>query len=436
MSHSASLADYRAALTTPAARWPVITSLVGRLPIAMIGMSILFYVRDRTGSFATAGLVSAATLFGVAFGSVVQGRIVDRLGPTRPLLTISTVFILLVCGQIALVESSAPVPALVALGLCIGLCEPQLGTASRALWRRLLPPGPARTAALSYEAISVEVFFILGPGLAGVLAASPWPGTGLVVGTVAMVGGSAGFALTPTVRSWRPEPRAERATPRPPGSASRLTRLLGAFAVPGMRTVALAVLGFGVVIGFVEVAVPAAATEAGHPAVGGLLLSLWSVSSVVFGLLYGLRPWPRPLYLRLPVLLGGFALLTTLLAVPVTLVGLAGAMFVVGALVTPQSMAHSLAVEAVAPSDKAAEAFGWVITSVTIGIGLGQSISGQLVENVGVPQAFLAAAGCGAAIAGLVFLFRRTVAVAEEEPEAVAGTPRRTADSDPAHSSS
>ncbi|MCP2332730.1 MFS transporter [Actinoalloteichus caeruleus] len=433
MSHSASLADYRAALSTPAARWPVITSLVGRLPIAMIGMSILFYVRDRTGSFAIAGLVSAATLFGVAFGSVVQGRIVDRLGPTRPLLTISSVFVVLACGQIALVESSAPVPALVALALCIGLSEPQLGTASRALWRRLLPPGPARTAALSYEAISVEVFFILGPGLAGLLAASPWPGTGLVVGTVAMVGGSTGFALTTTVRSWRPEPRAKRTSARTDGG-SRLAHLLGAFAVPGMRTVALAVLGFGVVIGFVEVAVPAAATEAGHPAIGGLLLSLWSVSSVVFGLLYGLRPWPRPLHLRLPVLLGGFAVLTTLLAVPVTLAGLAAVMFVVGALVTPQSMAHSLAVEAVAPSDKAAEAFGWVITSVTVGIGLGQSISGQLVENVGVPQAFLAAAGCGVVIAGLVFLFRGTVAAEEREPDDDGRTPRPTADSHAASS--
>ena len=56
--------------------------------------------------------------------------------------------------------------------------------ASRALWTRLVPPGPRRDAAFSYEAISLEVFFILGPALAAFLAALPWPGTGTAVALV------------------------------------------------------------------------------------------------------------------------------------------------------------------------------------------------------------------------------------------------------------
>ena len=69
-----------------------------------------------------------------------------------------------------------------------------------------------------------------------------------------------------------------------------------------MRTVALAALGFGVTIGFVEVAVPAAATEGRFarrrwPAAA----ALFSVSSVIFGVLLrvpAVAAWPR---LRLPV---------------------------------------------------------------------------------------------------------------------------------------
>jgi MFS family permease len=81
VSHSASLSDYRTALTTPAAKWPVLASVLARLPIAMISLALLLYVQHATGSFAVAGLTSAAALVGVAFGSVIQGRIMDRLGP-------------------------------------------------------------------------------------------------------------------------------------------------------------------------------------------------------------------------------------------------------------------------------------------------------------------------------------------------------------------
>ena len=86
MSSSASLADYRAALSAPGAAGPVLFSALGRLPIAMIGLATLLYVQRMTGSFAIAGLVSAGLLAGVSVGSVLQGRVIDKLGPSRPLL--------------------------------------------------------------------------------------------------------------------------------------------------------------------------------------------------------------------------------------------------------------------------------------------------------------------------------------------------------------
>jgi MFS family permease len=403
MSQSTSLAHYRTALRTPAVRGPVIASALARLPIAMVGLSLLLYVRTETGSFASAGLVSAAALIGVASGAVLQGRLADRLGPSRPLLVASVVLALSTAAAIAAIEAHAPTALLVAIGFTTGLGEPAVGSASRALWPRVLPAGPARQAAYSYEAISMEVFFILGPGLAGVLIAAPWPGTGLVTGVLCMLAGAVWFARTPTVRAWGP-------------GENREVNLLGALASPGMRTVAVAAFGFGVTIGYVEVAVPAAAAAGGSPGVGGLLLSLWSISSVGFGVLYSLRPRPYPMHLRLPALLGAFAALVALLALPATLGWLAAAMLLAGSMITPQSTAHSVALEQVASEGTIAEAFGWIITAVTLGLALGQAVSGQLVEVAGPPIAFLAASASGLAVAGVVWLFRGTVA---------AGAPKR-----------
>ncbi|GAA3891603.1 MFS transporter [Saccharothrix violaceirubra] len=405
MSHSARLTDYRTALTTPGMRGPVVASVLARLPIAMVGLSMLFYVRSVSGSFATAGLVSAASLIGVAVGSIVQGRLMDRYGPTRPLLRVTGLFAVFVTLAVLAVESGAHLAVLMPLTFGVGLTEPMVGSASRALWQQVLPPGNARHAGFAYEAISMEVFFILGPGLAGLLVTAPWAGTGVVLGATSMVIGALWFALNPTVRGVRPEHESRD--------------LLGALASPGMRTVALAALGFGVTIGFIEVAVPAAAAEAGHVGMGGLLLSLWSVSSVLFGVLYAMKPFPRAMHLRLPVLLGGFALLSFLLAVPTTLIGLGVALFVVGTLITPQATTHSAALEQVAPAGTATEAFGWVITAVTVGLALGQSVSGQLVESYGTQAAFVAAGVAGLVVAAAVWAFRGTVAASADVPRLI-----------------
>ncbi|NUT54181.1 MAG: MFS transporter [Saccharothrix sp.] len=402
MSHSARLSDYRTALTTPGMRGPVVASLLARLPIAMVGLSLLLYVQRETGSFAAAGLVSASSLVGVAVGSIVQGRLMDRLGPTRPLLGAVSLFAVFVALAISAVEAGATLAVLAPLAFLVGLTEPMVGSASRALWAHVLPAGSARLAGYAYEAISMEVFFILGPGLAGLLVAAPWAGTGVVIGAVSMALGALWFALNPTVRGVRPAPAGRD--------------LLGALASPGMRTVALAALGFGVTIGFIEVAVPAAAADAGHVGVGGLLLSLWSVSSVLFGVLYAMKPFPRAMHLRLPVLLGGFALLSLLLAVPTGLIGLGAALLVVGTLITPQATTHSAAIEQVAPDGTATEAFGWVVTAVTVGLAIGQSASGQLVESHGTGVAFVAAAVAGLVIAVLVWVFRGTVAAGVPGP--------------------
>nr|WP_245565928.1 MFS transporter [Thermocrispum municipale] len=387
---------------------PVLSSLLARLPVAMVGFSVLLYVQRATGSFATAGLVGAGSLIGVAVGSVLQGRIIDRLGPMWPLLVAAALFGMAITGLVLSVENGAPTVTMMALAILSGLSQPQVASSSRSLWTRVLPSGPLREAAYAYEAISMEVFFIIGPGFAGVMIALPWPGLGVVIGAAMMVVGSVIFALSRVVRAWGPTTNRER------------RRLLGALVSPGMRTVVIAAAGFGIVIGFVEVAVPAAATAVGRPTLGGLLLSVWSLSSVLFGVAYSLRPIPRSIELRLPVLLGAFAICVGLVALPTSLApesmpALGLSMILAGILITPQSTTHSSVIELVAPRGTATEAFGWIVTAVTLGLSAGHSLSGQIVEAYGPPWSFLAALTVGTVLATVVFLRRKTMSATPPE---------------------
>ena len=400
-AESASLSAYRAALTAPGAAAPALFSAVGRLPVAMYALATLLYVQGATGSFAKAGLVSAGSLVGVALGSVAQGRLVDRLGPTRPLLAAAVLFAGAAAALIAAVERDAPLALVVGAAAVAGAVQPALPGSSRALWSRLVPPGRLRSVAYNYEAISMEVFFILGPALAALLAAAPWPGIGLVVAAVATVVGTTGFALTSAVRATTPAVR------------SGPLGMIGVLALPGVLTVALAGLGFGLVVGGVEVGVPAVAAEAGSRILGGILISAWSVVSVLAGLLYALRPWPRALHLRLPVLLGAFGVLVAAMAAAgSSLVGLTIVMLVAGAVITPQVTAQSLALEVATPAGTATEAFGWVITAITLGVAAGQSVTGWLVERSGPSAAFLAGGVAGVLLAAVLWARRHTRACA------------------------
>jgi MFS family permease len=398
-----SMSDYRAAVTTPGARLPALASALGRLGIAMIGLAILLYVQRSTGSFAVAGLVSAGGLVGASVGSVAQGRLIDRLGPTRPLLVVAAVYAVATAAEILAVEANMPLPVLVAAALLAGLFGPALPGASRALWTDLAPAGPVREAAYSYEAMSFEVFFILGPAFAAFLAAAPWPGISPTVAAGATVVGVVGFALTPAARARRPA----SSTADQPNVG-----VLGALAEPGLKTVVVASLGFGVVIGTVEVGVPAVATAAGSQVLGGFLLSAWSLAGVLAGIVYSTRPWPRPLHLRIPTLLAGFGLFVAAMSAagPTnSLLVLVVAMVAAGCLLTPQVIAHSLAVDRVSPTDSATEAFGWVITAAILGLAAGQSVAGMVVEAIEPAAAFLVGGAAGVVLAGVLWLRRKTL---------------------------
>src|SRR3954470_9077321 len=74
---------YRALVGLPEARWPLVFSVAGSMPIGMYGLAILLLVRESNGSFAVAGRGGGAVGLGAALGAggVRRGERAGRRGP-------------------------------------------------------------------------------------------------------------------------------------------------------------------------------------------------------------------------------------------------------------------------------------------------------------------------------------------------------------------
>src|ERR1700722_8828087 len=158
------LTPYRTVLRLPGMRMFMLIALISRIPSTMAGVALtLSVVIDRHQGYATAGAVSAAFTVGIALGSPLLGRVIDRRGP-RP--------VLLVTGLAAAAFwSSAPTLPLDAL-LLAGFAAGALQVPIMALVRQSLAarvPEEHRRQAFSLDSMAVEFSFMVGPALAVLL---------------------------------------------------------------------------------------------------------------------------------------------------------------------------------------------------------------------------------------------------------------------------
>ena len=238
-------------------------SIVARLPLAMFSIGLLVHAQRLTGSFAAAGLVTAAYAVALGVGGPLLGRVVDRRGQTGVLLGAASLSAVLLCA-IALLPEGAPLPVLVAMAAGIGLATPPVGACLRTLLRD--------PAAFAVEASAVELTWVFGPPLALGAGALFSTGAALAGAGVILLASTAAFAAHPVSRAWRPAPRVVR----PRG---------GSLQTPAMQTLALVLLAVGVLFGAVEIGVAAASATLGATAAAGPLLGVWGVGSLAGGAL-------------------------------------------------------------------------------------------------------------------------------------------------------
>jgi MFS family permease len=116
--------------SAPGTRRLLVISIVARLPPAMLSIGILVHARHLTGSFAAAGVVTAAYAIALAVGGPLLGGLVDRRGQTSTLLAGACVGCSLLVA-IAVLPVGAPLGVMVALAAGIGLSEPPVGACLR-----------------------------------------------------------------------------------------------------------------------------------------------------------------------------------------------------------------------------------------------------------------------------------------------------------------
>ena len=381
---------YGPLLRTPGARAFTAAALLGRMPISMLGIGTVLLVEDRRGSYALAGLVSAAYALGLAALGPLGERLVDRLGQRRVLPAALVLSSVAVCALVLLAGSDAPAWSLVAVAAVTSLAPSQLGSCVRARWSATLG-GLGREVevqrAYAWEAVVDEVVFVLGPLLV-VAGALVDPAVGLGLALALCVGGT----------SWLV---AQRAT-EPPVLPVQGPRGRSALAERGMPVLVLSLVCVGVLFGTIEVSMIAFAEERDSTSGSGLLLALVALGSALAGLAYGAFHWVSPLPRRYALSLLGLALgLVPLLLAPSVLL-MAPAALLAGIAISPTLIAAFAFVDELVPAPSRTEGFSWLNSGLGLGVAAGFATSGAVADAAGARTAFLVA--LGAAVAGVIIV--------------------------------
>lgn len=391
---------YASLLRTPGAWTFLLPAFAARLPFAMLSLGIVLLVFDTHGTYGTAGAVAAVAAVAQALVGPQSGRLADRFGQAAVLVPSVLVHTVSVGTLIALALGHAPVWTLFLAAAPAGATVPQIGAMVRARWvAKLADRSPAHlNTAFAFESVTDEFTFVIGPVLATAIATTFAPAAGLVTeAALTLLGGLAFAAQRRT---------APRRHPHEPG-----VHRASALASPGVRLLAGSFLGVGTVFGAMQVSVTAFAEAQGQPGVSGTVYGIFAAGSMLAGVLYGMVAWRRSARQRM---LASYALLvlgcSTLWAMP-NLTALAVAGLVCGLAIAPTLITGYTLVETLVADGAKTEAFTWLTGAIGLGLAIGSTAAGQLIDAHGPRTGFLVpVAGAGLGLVALVTLRRLLVA--------------------------
>ena len=394
------LRRYLDVLRAPGVARVVVFALIGRLPFGTLPLSMVLLMRHEHYDYGQVGAVLATEALSVGVTAVFVGRLVDRIGHARVLITTGTITAVAICLQAAAMASGASVALLIVLGVVQGATVPPISPSMRALWRDLIPDHRLDTA-YAFDSVALELAFIVGPLLAAGLATAWTPLAGMIVSAAFYCVAAIGFATAPASRAWRPEESVER------------TRA-GALRSPGIRTLVVAAACAAVAFGALEVALTAFAEEQGSRDAVGPLITVWSIGSLVGGLVYGARTWSSPAPRRFLILSGLLGLGAVPLPFAGSLIAMGAFLFGTGLALAPLGATAYGLLATLAPAGTATEAYSWHIVANVVGSSIGAFLAGLLIDHASVDWA-LASASISCGLALLVGLAGRRTLSPERE---------------------
>ncbi|MGW1795717.1 MFS transporter [Streptomyces sp. NPDC001984] len=384
---------YRALFAAPGTRAFSAAGFLGRMPLSMMGIGVVTMISQLTGQYGLAGALSATIALAAAAIGPQISRLVDRHGQRRVLRPATLVALAAAAGLLLAAHFDWPDWVLFVCAAGIG-SVPSLGAMIRARWAALYRGTPQLHTAYSFESVVDEVCFIFGPIISIGLSTVWFPEAGPLLAACFLAAGV--FWLT-AQRATEPEPH-----PREDHGGGTALRS------PGLQVLVATFAATGAIFGAVDVVTVAFADERGHKGAASVVLALYAAGSCLAGVVFGLlrlsgspeRRW----------LLGVCAMAVSM--IPLLLVGnlplLAVALFVAGLSIAPTMITTMSLIEEHVPRAQLTEGMTWVSTGLAVGVALGSSVAGWVIDAAGARAGYGAPVVSGAVAIAVGFLgYRR-----------------------------
>jgi MFS family permease len=391
---------YLQVLRTPHA-WPmVLAAFIGRLPLSMVGLGCVLLVASETGSYGLGGAVAAAGAVTTAISGPILGRWADTHGQRRVLLPVLAVFVTSGVTFLFAVHRDWSLIVVFASAGLAGACIPPVSSMIRVRWTHLLRGSHRLPTALAMESVVDEFVFIVGPVLVTFLSTTGHATSGVVTAFALATVGSLLFA-------------AQRRTEPPPAPHEHRNGP-SAMRIPGLRVLFVVGAAVGAILGTLEIGLVAFADAMHAKPLSGVLIAGLAVGSMASGIGWGTVHWRLPLRRRL----AGVLVLLTVLSVPLILVRDIWVMipFVVlaGVSLSPSLISSFTLAELLVPRAAVTEAFTWIGTALGLGVAIGASVAGKIVDVAGANASFLVATTAAALAAVTVAACQRLLHVPAE----------------------
>ncbi|WP_053848492.1 MFS transporter [Streptomyces sp. NRRL B-24085] len=384
---------YRALFAAPGSKGFAAAGFVGRMPLSMMGIGVVTMISQLTGRYGLAGSLSATIALAAAAIGPQVSRLVDLHGQRRVLRPATLVALVASAGMLLAAHFGWPDWVLFVCAVGIG-SVPSLGAMIRARWAALYRGTPQLHTAYSFESVVDEVCFIFGPIISIGLSTAWFPEAGPLLAACFLAVGV----------FWLTAQRATEPAPHPREHDGGRTALRS----PGLQVLVATFVATGAIFGAVDVVTVAFADEQGHKAAASVVLALYAAGSCVAGLVFGLlhfagRPEPR-------WLLGICAMAVSM--IPLLLVGnlpfLAVALFVAGLSIAPTMITTMSLIEQHVPRAQLTEGMTWISTGLAVGVALGSSVAGWVIDAAGARAGYGVPAVSGAVAVAVGFLgYRR-----------------------------
>ena len=338
---------------------------LGRIPMAMNTVAIVFLVSDVRDSFALAGLTSAFYTMSGAIFSPRVGKLADQYGTRSVLLPVTAINAVATLGLLYFIDHSTI--GLLLLAAVCGATFPNIGSYTRTRWSRSIDDQKELSSALSLESVFDETAFVVGPALAGFLLSLYGSRSPLLAGIVFLVIGGFGLALTSTDH----------------GGFARVhdDHTRGILAIPYVKSLLLSLIALGLLFGSNFVVIIAVAKEAGRVSEGGLWVGLYPIGSTISGLIYGFIHWKISSSIRYTVSLAVMTVCTSGILFFRDLDTIVFWIIISGVAIGPALISANAYMKELVPLSRLNEAFAFVSAALSIGITIGSTSAGLIVEK-------------------------------------------------------